>query len=203
MGLSLEGKVLGALMGASWVNAAVSHSHLACTPLLTSTLQLFGVSICLYIAYYRAFKQDLAWIRAAVIFSFLVDCVGIAPLWTGSPTDLSTALARQVSTVNQCVMVYGYSVTHFGSYEYLTAQPVEFFIYLVTTGLSALIIQTYLMARIWKLSRNLILIAVLLLLALTAIAGAIATAIVIEFVYNSIEDREGVQTSVIFFFLTG
>lgn len=84
-------------------------------------------------------------------------------------------------------MVYDYAVIHWGDWDYLNVQPKTFFgewqtrahyglllmgeiasVYLITTGTSAIIMQVYLMIRIFKLSRNWILVCPLAVMCVTS-----------------------------------
>lgn len=234
MGLPLVDKVLGSLMAFSWLSAV-----------------LYGVSLFLYAHYFRTAKNDLVWIRIAIVLALAVDTAStinqgvmiyrsvvflLSYILTASKSSFdgawdsygvvrlnARALERSVfwcpNSSKLCCLL---SQTHWGDYDYLATQPATFFgerqcpqghlpliqacsadvsccwgvrlpVYIVTTGLSAVIIQTYLLVRIWKLKRNIFLLAVLLLCMLTAFGGALATASSIQWVFKSLAQRNNIS----------
>ncbi|KAK1231982.1 hypothetical protein PQX77_004905 [Marasmius sp. AFHP31] len=108
--------------------------------------------------YFTRCRKDPFWLKLIVAVTLLVDAV---------------------STIDHYVMIYMYTITHWGNEVFLKRQYWPMPVYLVTTGASAWIVQHFLIFRYWLLSRNKFITPFLILSSMIAFAGAIVTAVVI------------------------
>ncbi|THU85832.1 hypothetical protein K435DRAFT_970544 [Dendrothele bispora CBS 962.96] len=100
-----------------------------------------------------------------------------------------------------CADVYMYTISNWGNEEYLLRQywPVQ--LYLITTALLTLLVQSYLVHRHWILTKRSWLCILLALLAVTTFAGNIAVAWVLA-IHDTYEERFSVQIPAIVWLLT-
>ncbi|KAE9397919.1 hypothetical protein BT96DRAFT_921124 [Gymnopus androsaceus JB14] len=126
---------------------------------------LYMVEILQVYRYYRSYPGDHVVLKGVVLLAFLIDTL---------------------STLGNYSCVYLYTITHWGDESYVVNQYWPIPVYLITTGLSAFIVQTYLNHRYWRLTKHYIVTPILLLFSLTALGGSIATAaIIVKFpLYN-------------------
>ncbi|KAK7442061.1 hypothetical protein VKT23_016337 [Stygiomarasmius scandens] len=111
---------------------------------------------------------------------------------------LFTGLILQIASYAD---VYMYTITHWGNEEYLLRQywPVQ--VYLTTTAITTLLIQSFLVHRHWNLTQNLWFCVILVVLVVTTFAGNIAAAWVLA-IHDSYEERYYVRAPAILWLLT-
>ncbi|KIY64844.1 hypothetical protein CYLTODRAFT_492794 [Cylindrobasidium torrendii FP15055 ss-10] len=114
----------------------------------------------LYLAYtyFSTFKKDNSIIKGAVGFNVIADTVG---------------------TANNCACIYLYTITHWGDKAYILTQNWAVPTYVILSGLSAFVVQLFLVYRFWSLSKNWLATPFLGLCACSAFAGAIANGITV------------------------
>lgn len=80
-------------------------------------------------------------------------------------------VADTVCTISMYICVYLYSITHWGDPTYLAKQNWCGTALLVTTEITAVTVQGFLIARYWKMSKNIYVTPVLVIAMLTAAGG--------------------------------
>jgi hypothetical protein len=81
----------------------------------------------------------------------------------------------------QCACVYLYAVTHWGDEPYLRRRSWTIPTFLITTSLTAFVVQSFLIRRFHRLAKKPIITAALAVLSLGAIGGALSCAAIIFF----------------------
>ncbi|KAJ8091065.1 hypothetical protein PM082_024676 [Marasmius tenuissimus] len=127
----------------------------------------FMIELIMSYKYFTRCRRDPFWLKLIVAVTLLVDTV---------------------STLDHYVMIYMYTITHWGNEVFLKRQYWPMPVYLVTTGASAWIVQHFLIFRYWLLSRNKFITPFLILSSMIAFTGAIVTAVVIV-KFPEYEDR--------------
>ncbi|KAJ7111936.1 hypothetical protein C8R44DRAFT_882966 [Mycena epipterygia] len=87
------------------------------------------------------------------------------------------ALGADSMTVFACLAsVYLYMVTHWGNQTYLASQPWCIPVYIIGTGVTATVVQVWLTRMVWNLTKQWFWLPPIILLILTGLVGAGATA---------------------------
>ncbi|KAJ8093672.1 hypothetical protein PM082_023464 [Marasmius tenuissimus] len=136
---------------------------------------LYMIEIIMAVKYYSRFQDDPPWLKSVVILTLVVD---------------------SISTINNYICTYMYTVLHWGDRQYLQNEYWPFQVYIVTTGVSALIVQQFLTHRFWTLTKNSVITLYLFLASLTAFGGAIATATIMIRDSTFDSEREAVRIPV-------
>ncbi|KAK7030375.1 hypothetical protein VNI00_014119 [Paramarasmius palmivorus] len=131
---------------------------------------LFMIEIIMMYQYFSRYKTDHITLKLMVLGILAVDILGV---------------------LGDYACVYLYTVTHWGDKEYLSNQYWPIPVYVVTTGISAFVVQHYLIYRYWTVSRNWLISIFLVLESWTTMAGALSTAIIIV-TKSSISERGAV-----------
>ncbi|KAK4703677.1 hypothetical protein P7C70_g2542, partial [Phenoliferia sp. Uapishka_3] len=115
---------------------------------VNSILYAYEISQAYY--YFSTFKNDssIAWLM--VSFAILMDTIG---------------------TMSYCALVYLYTVSHFGDELFLVTQNWTFPTLVAANGISVITLHTFLVIRVYRLSKQWTLAAALYLVALCALAG--------------------------------
>ncbi|ESK84453.1 hypothetical protein Moror_6197 [Moniliophthora roreri MCA 2997] len=119
---------------------------------------LFMTELIMSYRYFSRYRNDPIWIKLLVVITLMVDLI---------------------STINQYVCVYLYTITHWGDTEYLNSQQWQLPTHLITTGISALIVQNFLIWRFWMLSKNWYISLLLVGTSMSGTAGSLAAAVII------------------------
>ncbi|KAI5478339.1 small nuclear RNA activating complex, polypeptide 3, 50kDa [Pseudohyphozyma bogoriensis] len=132
--------------------------------------------------YFTRFSHDEGYVRGMVSFALLVDTV---------------------SVMGDCACVYLYTVSHWGETDYLLNQYWPIPNYLITTGLSAAITQSFLVFRTYSILRGKFRAIIPLLSAMIAVSlgGAIWTAAII-IKYSTYANRNKVELPVTVWLVT-
>ncbi|KAH8927918.1 hypothetical protein BT69DRAFT_682377 [Atractiella rhizophila] len=118
---------------------------------------LYGIELLLAHHWYQQrVVKDTAVLKCAIAFVLVVDTVAVIVSQMG---------------------VYDYAITHFGEFSYLLGQHWHFIVYELCTALTALVLQTFLLHRYWKLSRNVLISLFLLASTMAAFATSLALAV--------------------------
>jgi cellulose synthase/poly-beta-1,6-N-acetylglucosamine synthase-like glycosyltransferase len=80
---------------------------------------------------------------------------------------------------SECAVVYLYGVTHWGDKSYLQDQHWPMSVHLLTTSLTAFVVQCFLIRRYYHIAGSAILSALMFLLAFGSFGGAFTTCIVL------------------------
>ncbi|ESK89119.1 hypothetical protein Moror_5292 [Moniliophthora roreri MCA 2997] len=134
----------------------------------------FMIELIMCYRYFARYRNDPIWLKLVVVVTLAVDLT---------------------STINHYACVYLYTITHWGDEDYLHRQYWPIPVYLITTGVSAWIVQHFLIYRFWMLSKNWYISIVLVLTSISAMAGSIATAVII-IQHPGYEDRDTVRIPV-------
>jgi hypothetical protein len=124
------------------------------------------------IHYYSSTKrnQDSRWLQAMVYFTFFIDTI---------------------CTIFTYISVYLYNVTHWGDVLYLSKLHTPIIIILGTSGITEMIVQSFMIYRFWKMSRNnRLTTCVLTLLMLATLGGCVADLIAIhDIIHHPLSQR--------------
>ncbi|KAJ7249629.1 hypothetical protein C8J57DRAFT_1723826 [Mycena rebaudengoi] len=132
---------------------------------------LYTAELVQAIYYFRHFKHDDWKLKTLVAVTFLIDTV---------------------STVVDYVCVYLYVITHAGDPLYLvnTHWPLPF--YVIATAVVAIVVQTFLVVRYWRITQKTIVALFLALLIASAFGGSFACGLMIA-LYPTFEDRRKIK----------
>lgn len=142
-----------------------------------------------------------AWINVLLLGLELQQFTRYLAVYTNDGWRLTTLacvmfFVSTFSAVAECGGIYLYTVSHFGDIHYLLSQHWSFPAFLLSTGLCAVMAQSFLVRRIWKLSSKRIhhlVAAVLSVMIVLSMAGAtwLATMVVL---HPTFQERDKVST---------
>ncbi|KAM0791055.1 hypothetical protein ACM66B_004349 [Microbotryomycetes sp. NB124-2] len=89
------------------------------------------------------------------------------PLWLRIVVTVLIAICS-LGVLNNMILCWLYTVTHFGDFVYLQSQPWPFVVFGVLTGLSGCMVQMFLLTRLWKLMRSYFVAALIVALSFTS-----------------------------------
>ncbi|KAJ7466291.1 hypothetical protein FB451DRAFT_1260590 [Mycena latifolia] len=121
--------------------------------------------------YFRHFKHDDWKLKTLVSVAFLVDTV---------------------STVGDYACVYLYTVTHASDPGYLADQHWPIPLYLITTAVIAVLVQSFLVIRYWWFTRNILVTLLNFFLSIVAFGGAFTCGVIIA-MFPAFKEREKVK----------
>ncbi|KAL0956579.1 hypothetical protein HGRIS_002717 [Hohenbuehelia grisea] len=121
----------------------------------TFLLALEVVMVCVYFKYY---SNDRLLVKITVCAQLFVDVI---------------------ASLGNAAGVYLYTVSHWGDINYANTQNIPFTIYLATTSVSAIIVQTFLIIRYYRLTSHKIVTVWLTMVTLGGFLGGISSAIII------------------------
>ncbi|KAF9014540.1 hypothetical protein BDZ89DRAFT_446646 [Hymenopellis radicata] len=136
---------------------------------------LFMLIIRETFTYYTSFKSDALGVKIFVALAVIVDTASLS----GDFAD-----------------VYLYTITHWGDLQYLSRQDWPFALYLTTTGVTALLVQSFLVNRYYVLTKNW-LVTVFLTLCIIVSFGGSVTLVIILTRFNSYSQRFMIRTPAI------
>ncbi|KAK0484608.1 hypothetical protein IW261DRAFT_848153 [Armillaria novae-zelandiae] len=116
---------------------------------------LYILEVIQVIYFFNHYRRDRPLVKAGIIISLVMDTV---------------------CTVSQFACVYLYCVTNWGDESYVFDQYWPIPTYLLSTGVTTAVVQSFLIYRFWSLTRQWIISGILGLGVLTSAAGIIATA---------------------------
>ncbi|KAF8203577.1 hypothetical protein K438DRAFT_2015199 [Mycena galopus ATCC 62051] len=123
--------------------------------------------------YFRHFKHDDWRLKTFVTIVFVIDTI---------------------SALGDYACVYLYTITHAGDLAYLNKQHWPVPLYLISTSLVAIQVQSYLTLRYWRFTKNTIVVGFLSLVILASFCGGVATGLVIV-LFPAFKDRMKVKVS--------
>jgi hypothetical protein len=115
----------------------------------------FMLELTQIVSYFRTYNDGWL-IRAGVILALLADTV---------------------STVAISAGVYLYTIVHWGDLPYLLSQYWPLPLFIISTGVTEVIVQAYLISRYYSLSGNRFVCFLLICLTLTALGGMVSSTI--------------------------
>ncbi|KAJ6506957.1 hypothetical protein C8R45DRAFT_971104 [Mycena sanguinolenta] len=121
--------------------------------------------------YFRHFKHDDWKLKTLVLVTFLIDTA---------------------STVGDYACVYLYTITHAGDPVYLSKQPWPIPLYLFTTAMIAILVQSFLVGRYWWFTRNVVVTLINSFLCIVAFGGAVTCGVIIA-IFPAFSQREKVR----------
>ncbi|KAF9268422.1 hypothetical protein L218DRAFT_995141 [Marasmius fiardii PR-910] len=141
---------------------------------------------------------------------FALELTGIYRYFSRYPNDpiylkLMVALALILDTLGTVISsaaVYLYTVTHWGDVSYLAKQDWPIPAFSVLTGLSALLVQSFLIHRYYALSRNIIVSLFLLSLSIIGCSGTLLLAATIV-QHPFVTERHLTKTPIIMWIVGG
>ncbi|KAF9018776.1 hypothetical protein BDZ89DRAFT_1073546 [Hymenopellis radicata] len=136
---------------------------------------LFMLIIRETITYYTSFKSDALGVKIFVALAVLVDTV-----------SLSGDFAE----------VYLYTISHWGDLKFLSNQTWPFTLYLATTGVTGLLVQSFLVNRYYALTKNWLICVFLTLCIIVSYGGSLATVIILTR-FNAYDQRFMIKIPVI------
>ncbi|KAJ7876028.1 hypothetical protein B0H13DRAFT_2055974 [Mycena leptocephala] len=150
-----------------------SLNNIAGAPLIgtwvSSLLYMAELSQTVY--YFRHFKHDDWKLKIQVTVAFIIDTVSILANYS---------------------CVYLYAITHAGDPVYLANQNWAIPLYIFATAMVAALVQSFLVQRYWRLTRNIIITLFMSLLIMVEFGGTFTCAIVIV-LFPAFEDRAKVK----------
>ncbi|KAF9040184.1 hypothetical protein BDZ89DRAFT_1060592 [Hymenopellis radicata] len=135
---------------------------------------LFMLIIRETITYYTS-KSDALGVKIFVALAVLVDTV-----------SLSGDFAE----------VYLYTISHWGDLKFLSNQTWPFTLYLATTGVTGLLVQSFLVNRYYALTKNWLICVFLTLCIIVSYGGSLATVIILTR-FNAYDQRFMIKIPVI------
>ncbi|KAJ6541467.1 hypothetical protein B0H19DRAFT_1268466 [Mycena capillaripes] len=132
---------------------------------------LYMVELIQAVYYFRHFKDDDWKLKTRVTIAFATDTV---------------------SALGNYACVYLYTITHAGDPVYLANQNWPMPLYLVATAIVAVLVQSFLVERYWRFSKNIIITLFLSLLILAACGGTLTCAMVVT-LFPAFKDRAKVK----------
>ncbi|KAF9031233.1 hypothetical protein BDZ89DRAFT_984848, partial [Hymenopellis radicata] len=141
---------------------------------------LFMLIILKTITYYSSLKSDSLRLKIFVAFAVTVDTVSLC----GDYAD-----------------VYLYTVSHWGDQVFLRSQYWPFAVYLTTTGITALLSQSFLVSRYYSLTKKWLVAVFLSLCILFSFGGSVAVVIILTR-FNAYSQRFMVKTPAILWLTT-
>ncbi|KAF8166288.1 hypothetical protein K438DRAFT_1685634, partial [Mycena galopus ATCC 62051] len=124
--------------------------------------------------YFRHFKHDDWKLKTLVLVAFLVDTV---------------------SLVGDYACVYLYTITHAGDPVYLADQHWPIPLYLFTTALIAVLVQSFLIIRYWWFTRNILITLFNSFLIIVAFGGSLTCGVVVV-MFPAFKEREKINIPV-------
>ncbi|KAJ7321541.1 hypothetical protein DFH08DRAFT_1033441 [Mycena albidolilacea] len=132
---------------------------------------LYMVELIQAVYYFCHYKQDDWKLKTRVMVAFTIDTV---------------------SALGNYACVYLYTITHAGDPMYLANQNWPMPLYLVATAIVAVLVQSFLVERYWRLTKNIIITLFLGLLILAACGGAFTVGMVVA-LFPAFKDRAKVK----------
>ncbi|KAF7328511.1 hypothetical protein MVEN_02538400 [Mycena venus] len=120
--------------------------------------------------YFGNFKHDDWKLKTFVSVAFLVDSVG---------------------TVGDFACVYLYTITHAGDPVYLIDQHWPMTLHLITTAVVAILVQSFLVVRYWRFTRNILVTFSIVFLIFVAFGSSFACGVIIA-MFPAFKDRNKV-----------
>ncbi|KAJ7281095.1 hypothetical protein C8J57DRAFT_1501286 [Mycena rebaudengoi] len=148
--------------------------------LLVGTWLLYTVEVTQAIYFYRNFKHDNWMLKLLVSSAIAID---------------------SVSMIANYASVYLYTIIHWGDLAYVQNQYWFIPLYLFTTGTVAALVQGFLAARYWRLTRNKFITFTLFLFITVATGGAFACGVTIT-IFPEYTNREKVIIPATTWFIT-
>ncbi|KAJ7839682.1 hypothetical protein B0H14DRAFT_2786501 [Mycena olivaceomarginata] len=121
--------------------------------------------------YFRHFKHDDWKLKTFVSVAFLVDTV---------------------STVGDYACVYLYTIKHAGDPVYLAVQNWGIPLYLFTTAIIAILVQSFLVVRYWWFTRNILVALLNCFLIIVAFGGSMTVGVIIA-MFPAFRERDKVK----------
>ncbi|KAJ7101913.1 hypothetical protein C8R44DRAFT_808866 [Mycena epipterygia] len=121
--------------------------------------------------YFTHFKHDDWRLKTLVLVAFLVDTA---------------------STLGDYACVYLYSITHADNPVYLSDQHWPIPMYLFTTAVIAVLVQSFLVVRYWWFTRNILVTLLNLFLIIVAFGGSVTVGVIIA-IYPAFTERKKVR----------
>ncbi|KAF8189216.1 hypothetical protein K438DRAFT_958331 [Mycena galopus ATCC 62051] len=97
-----------------------------------------------------------------------------------------------ISTLGDYVCVYLYTITHAGDPVYLSDQHWPLSLHLFTTAVIAILVQSLLVVRYWRLTRNILVTLLNSFLVIAALGGSFACAVILA-MFPAFKDREKIK----------
>ncbi|KAJ7253149.1 hypothetical protein C8J57DRAFT_1519447 [Mycena rebaudengoi] len=132
---------------------------------------LYMAELIQAVYYFRHFKHDDWKLKTRVTVALTIDTV--------------SALANYAC-------VYLYVITHTGDPVYLANQDWPMPLYLCATAIVAVLVQSFLLERYWRLTKNIIVTLFLGLLIIAACGGTLSTGVVVAW-FPAVKDRAKVK----------
>ncbi|KAJ7457790.1 hypothetical protein FB451DRAFT_588791 [Mycena latifolia] len=136
---------------------------------------LYIIEVMQAYKYFENFGGDHLYVKLAICLCLAFDTISIAANYGG---------------------VYLYSVVHWGDVAYVQNEYWPLYLYIITTGCTAFVVQNFLIFRYWRATRGFVTALLLMLTSLTALAGSIATLVIIV-QYSTYAERDHVVAPVI------
>ncbi|KAJ6478694.1 hypothetical protein DFH09DRAFT_1215263 [Mycena vulgaris] len=130
--------------------------------------------------YFRHFKHDDWKLKALVSVALLLDTV---------------------SAVTDYACVYLYTITHAGDPGYLADQHWPIPLFLFTTAVIAILVQSFLVVRYWSFTRNIPVTLLNSFLSIVALGGAFASAVTLA-KFPAFKEREKVKIPAMIWLVT-
>ncbi|KAF7337425.1 hypothetical protein MSAN_02269000 [Mycena sanguinolenta] len=130
--------------------------------------------------YFRHFKHDDWKLKTFVSVAVLIDTV---------------------STLGDYACVYLYTITHAGDLVYLSDQHWPLSLHLFTTGVIAVLVQSFLVVRYWKFTRNVFVTLLNSFLVIVALGGSFTCAIILA-MFPAFKDRAKIKTPGLIWLIT-
>ncbi|KAJ7268582.1 hypothetical protein C8J57DRAFT_346782 [Mycena rebaudengoi] len=137
------------------------------------------------------------WVNSGL---YTVELIQVAYYFTHFPNDSlmiklfvgAVLIADMTSMIAIYACVYLYSVTHWGELPYLATQNLPVPIFIFSTGLVASLVQSFLVLRYWRLSKNIYISLFLVLLVMVGVAGLLSAGIIIA-IHPTYQERSRVR----------
>ncbi|KAH8925736.1 hypothetical protein BT69DRAFT_1086364 [Atractiella rhizophila] len=145
-----------------------------------------------------SYVATMFWTAELILFFHYLSRFWRSDHWFLRSTVIILVATDTVLVVTEIVGVYKYTVSFWGNTTYLTSQDKSLPRYEILVGLSAAIVQGFLIFRYYKLSKNWLVCIFLFLCTMTAFVSAILIA-VLNLRFDKIEERTKLTTIVTIF----
>ncbi|KAJ7223564.1 hypothetical protein GGX14DRAFT_558131 [Mycena pura] len=141
---------------------------------------LYAAELAQAIHYFRHFWRDDWKLKTLVAVAFFIDTV---------------------STLGDYACVYLYTVTHAGDPVYLSQGHWPLSLYLFTTAIVAVLVQSFLIHRYWRYTENNLVSLVLVFLTIAALGGTYACGVIIV-LFPAVNERDRVKIPALIWLVT-
>ncbi|KAH8917472.1 hypothetical protein BT69DRAFT_1354704 [Atractiella rhizophila] len=145
-----------------------------------------------------SYLATVFWTCAVVLIFHYVTRFWYSDHWLLRYSVVFVAVTSTFLMITEILIVYKYTISFWGNFNYLTSQDKSLPRYEILVGVLGTVVQTYLVSRYYRLSRNIFITIFLGLCILLSFASCV-TLTIFNFRFDLIHDRNKLTTIVIIF----